>query len=49
VEQNLAVCTDLADRHYIHERGRIVYHGNREEFMADNGILDKYLGVEVKP
>lgn len=49
VEQNLAVCTDLADRHYILERGRIVYHGNREEFMADDGILDKYLGVEVKP
>jgi branched-chain amino acid transport system ATP-binding protein len=45
VEQNLAVCTELADRHYILELGRIVYHGSRAEFAADDGVRDRYLGV----
>jgi branched-chain amino acid transport system ATP-binding protein len=45
VEQNLAVCTELADRHYILELGRIVYEGRREQFIADAAVKDKYLGV----
>ena len=47
VEQNLAVCTELADRHYILELGRIVYEGRREQFIADAAVKDKYLGVGV--
>lgn len=45
VEQNLEVCTRLADRHCILEQGRIVYSANRERFAADAGIKDRYLGV----
>jgi len=45
VEQNLAVCTELADRHYILDLGRIVYEGSREEFIADAVVKDRYLGV----
>jgi branched-chain amino acid transport system ATP-binding protein len=45
VEQNLAVCTELADRHYIIDLGRIVYEGSREEFIADVAVKDRYLGV----
>lgn len=45
VEQNLAVCTELADRHYILELGRIVYEGRREQFIADAEVKDRYLGV----
>jgi len=45
VEQNLAVCTELADRHYILDLGRIVYEGSREEFIADAAVKDRYLGV----
>ena len=43
VEQNLAMCTALANRHYIIDQGRIVYHGSNEEFVADEGIKDRYL------
>ncbi len=45
VEQNLAVCTALADRHYILEQGRIVYHGSNAEFLGDDSVKDRYLGV----
>lgn len=45
VEQNLAVCTALADRHYILELGRIVYHGTSAEFAKDETVQDRYLGV----
>ncbi|HEX7684254.1 MAG TPA: ABC transporter ATP-binding protein [Trinickia sp.] len=47
VEQNLEVCTQLADRHYIIEQGRIVYEGANAAFIADESVKDRYLGVGV--
>jgi branched-chain amino acid transport system ATP-binding protein len=47
VEQNLEVCTQLADRHYIVEQGRIVYSGSNAAFLADDGVKDRYLGVNL--
>ncbi|WP_421566964.1 ABC transporter ATP-binding protein [Ochrobactrum sp. EDr1-4] len=47
IEQNLAVCTALADRHYILELGRIVYQGTAQEFIADTDARDRYLGVKA--
>lgn len=47
VEQNLAVCTELGDRHYIIEQGRIVYSATNAEFLADDSIKDRYLGVNI--
>jgi branched-chain amino acid transport system ATP-binding protein len=47
VEQNLEVCTQLADRHYIIEQGAIVYEGNNRDFAANEAIKDRYLGVGV--
>ncbi len=47
VEQNLEVCTQLADRHFILEQGQIVYSGSNEEFHNDAAIKDRYLGVNV--
>jgi branched-chain amino acid transport system ATP-binding protein len=47
VEQNLAVCTQLADRHYILELGRVVYHGTHDEFASDEATKDRYLGVKA--
>ncbi|MBG7621737.1 ABC transporter ATP-binding protein [Herbaspirillum sp. AP02] len=47
IEQNLEVCTQLADRHYIVEQGRIVYSGSNEAFLADDGVKDRYLGVNL--
>jgi branched-chain amino acid transport system ATP-binding protein len=45
VEQNLMVCTQLADRHYIVEQGRIVHEVGNAAFLADDRIKDRYLGV----
>ncbi|KOF52448.1 MULTISPECIES: ABC transporter ATP-binding protein [unclassified Achromobacter] len=47
VEQNLEVCTQLADRHFIIEQGVIVYEGGNEAFLADENVKDRYLGVGV--
>ena len=45
VEQNLEVCTQLADRHLILEQGRIVYEADNTTFLADAEVKDRYLGV----
>jgi len=45
VEQNLEVCTQLADRHLILEQGRIVYEADNATFLADTEVKDRYLGV----
>ena len=47
VEQNLEVCTQLADRHYIIEQGAVVHEASNNAFMADNIIKDRYLGVGI--
>ncbi|MBV7429693.1 ABC transporter ATP-binding protein [Acidovorax sp. sif1233] len=45
VEQNLEVCTQLADRHYVIEQGAIVHEADNTAFLADDAIKDRYLGV----
>ena len=45
VEQNLEVCVQLADRHYIVEQGVIVHEAGNADFMADHEVKDRYLGV----
>ncbi len=45
VEQNLEVCTQLAERHYIIEQGAIVYAADNASFLADDAVKDRYLGV----
>ncbi|MBY4595739.1 branched-chain amino acid ABC transporter ATP-binding protein [Ottowia caeni] len=45
VEQNLEVCTQLADRHYIIEQGAIVHSADNAAFLADDEVKDRYLGV----
>ena len=45
VEQNLEVCTQLADRHCIIEQGTIVYNADNAAFLADVAVKDRYLGV----
>ena len=45
VEQNLEVCTQLADRHCVLEQGRIVYMADNTSFLADQEVKDRYLGV----
>ncbi|MEX1663449.1 ABC transporter ATP-binding protein [Thioclava sp. 15-R06ZXC-3] len=47
VEQNLAVCRALADRHYILEMGRIVHVADAAGFARDPATIDRYLGVSA--
>jgi branched-chain amino acid transport system ATP-binding protein len=47
VEQNLEVCTQLADRHYIIEQGAIVHEASNADFVADEVVKDRYLGVGI--
>lgn len=47
VEQNLAVCGQLADRHYILELGRIAHEASAQEFRTNTSIIDRYLGVKA--
>jgi branched-chain amino acid transport system ATP-binding protein len=41
------MCTALARRHYVIDQGRLVYHGNNEEFMANEEIKDRYLTLSA--
>jgi branched-chain amino acid transport system ATP-binding protein len=45
VEQSVALCMDLADRHYVIEQGRIVYGGDRADFAANSQIHERYLAL----
>ena len=47
VEQNLEVCTQLADRHYIIEQGAIAHEATNSGFLADDAVKDRYLGVGI--
>ncbi len=48
VEQNLRVCEQLADRHYVLEQGRIVYTGTQAEFAAASAVKDCYLALDAR-
>ena len=48
VEQNLAVCMALADRHYILELGRIAYEADAATFRSDAAARHRYLGVGAR-
>ncbi|PSQ48400.1 ABC transporter ATP-binding protein [Halobacteriales archaeon SW_6_65_15] len=45
VEQNVEVALELADRHYVLDRGEIVYHGTSEQLRNDEDVMDRHLGV----
>jgi branched-chain amino acid transport system ATP-binding protein len=45
VEQNLRFATELADRHYVMETGRIVDMLTRDEIQNDSARVQAYLGI----
>jgi branched-chain amino acid transport system ATP-binding protein len=47
VEQNIRVCEQLADRHYVLEQGRIVYTGTQAQFAADTAVKNRYLALDT--
>jgi branched-chain amino acid transport system ATP-binding protein len=47
VEQNLRLALDLADRVYILDEGRVVFHGAAAELQEDPELTATYLGVSA--
>ena len=45
VDKNLNDLIKLADRHYIVEKGKVVWHGTTSEFTVDALVKEKYLGI----
>jgi branched-chain amino acid transport system ATP-binding protein len=45
IDKNVAALTRIADRHYIIERGRVVWQGNSQELAARPEIQHRYLGI----
>ena len=45
VDKNIADLVKLADRHYIVEKGRVVWSGTTDAFIASDDIQHRYLGV----
>jgi branched-chain amino acid transport system ATP-binding protein len=45
VDKNLAALLELADRHYVLERGRVRWLGTSADFAADHAARARYLGV----
>ena len=45
IDKNLDALMELADRHYVIEKGRIVWQGDSEQLAADGEVKSRYLGV----
>ncbi len=45
IDKNVAALTRIADRHYIIEKGRVVWTGTSPELEADIEAQHRYLGV----
>ena len=43
IDKTIQALTNLADRHVVIEKGRVVWTGTNEEFLADHSITDRYL------
>ena len=45
IDKNLSEMAALIDRHYVIEKGAIVWHGSSAELVADPALLERYLGL----
>jgi branched-chain amino acid transport system ATP-binding protein len=45
IDKNVDALTRIADRHYIIERGRVVWSGTSKELSASTDLQHRYLGV----
>ena len=45
IDKNVAALTRVADRHYLIERGRVVWTGSSRELAAAPDIQHRYLGI----
>ena len=45
IDKNIAAMARVADRHYVIEKGRIVWQGSSAELAADSAMQHRYLGI----
>ena len=45
IDKNLGALMKLADRHYIMEKGEVVWTGSTDEIIANENLKARYLGV----
>jgi branched-chain amino acid transport system ATP-binding protein len=45
IDKNLDELMKIADRHYIMEKGRVVWSGDTAQLSADDQLTSHYLGV----
>jgi branched-chain amino acid transport system ATP-binding protein len=45
IDKNVRVLTEIADRHYFIEKGRVVWTGSSAELAANEEVQHQYLGV----
>ncbi len=45
IDKNVDHLTRIADRHYIIEKGHVVWTGGSPDLLADEDILHRYLGI----
>ena len=46
IDKNLEALMAIAKRHYIMEKGRIVWNGSTKELQAGPELKSRYLGVD---
>src|SRR5262249_1854597 len=47
IDKNVKALTRIADRHYIIERGRVVWDGTSQELAKASAIQQRYLGISI--
>lgn len=45
IDKNLDALTELADWHYVIEKGRIVWQGDSDQLAVEGNVKSRYLGV----
>jgi branched-chain amino acid transport system ATP-binding protein len=45
IDKDVASLTRIADRHYVLEKGRVVWQGSSAELSANSEVQRRYLGV----
>src|SRR5687767_13419462 len=45
IDKDVKALTQVADRHYVLEKGRVVWSGSSAELAADKNVQQRYLGV----
>jgi branched-chain amino acid transport system ATP-binding protein len=45
IDKDLEALCAFADRHYILEKGEVIWTGSTEDLVANNELQDRYLGV----